>query len=118
MTTADPHPLLAFPSVRQWLDTTPPAGLRPAEERARKLTVLADFCAHVDCDPDSLVANARSSAEIKNGYLKRLVAWAAALPGSPRARHDAENTVRGFFMRNGFRVVARPYRDVYTRGSE
>jgi hypothetical protein len=45
------------------------------------------------------------------------VSWAAELPGSDRARHDAENTIRSFFMRNGFRVVAGPYRDVYERSA-
>jgi hypothetical protein len=45
------------------------------------------------------------------------VSWAGQLPGSDRARHDAENTIRSFFMRNGFRVVARPYRDVYERSA-
>lgn len=118
MRGSEPHDLERFASVRQWLDNTPVTGLRPADERARKLAVLGDFCAHIGCDPDALIASARGSAEAKNGYLKQLVAWAAGLPGSPRARHDAENTVRGFFMRNGFRVVARPYRDVYTRDAK
>jgi len=117
MTTdpSDPAALLACASVRQWLDHAPAPGLRPRDDRAERLALLAAYCAEVGVDPDTLVANARGSAETKNAYLKRLVAWAAALPVGERARHDAENTVRGFFMRNGFRVVARPYRDVYSR---
>ena len=90
--------------------------MRPAAERARRLALLAQFCAHLGSDPDTLVATARGDVAVKNAHLKRLVAWAATLPLGDRARHDAENTLRGFFMRNGFRVVARPYRDVYSRG--
>lgn len=118
MSAAEPHALERFATVRQWLDNTPATGLRPADERARKLAVLAEFCAYVGCDPDTLIESARGSTDVKNAYLKQLVAWAAGLPRAPRGRHDAENTVRGFFMRNGFRVVARPYRDVYTRKPE
>ncbi len=69
----------------------------------------------VGVDPDTLVAKARADRDAKNGYLKELVAWAKGLPGTDRQRHDAENTIRGFFMKNGFRVVTKPYQDVYRR---
>lgn len=114
-TPLDAEALLAYATVRQWLEHRPLASLRPRDDRAERLGLLAAYCAELELDPDTLVANARASAEVKNLYLKRLVSWAGALPFGERARHDAENTVRGFFMRNGFRVVARPYRDVYRR---
>lgn len=107
--------LMRYQAVRNWIENTPTTGLRPASDRAQRLELMRQFCAYLACDPDTLVATARGNPEIKNGYLKQLVSWAASLPLSDRARHDAENTVRGFFMRNGFRVVARPYRDVYVR---
>lgn len=114
MTDSD-HPLLAYATVRTWIAASPVVGLRPAADRARKLDWLAGYCSAIEIDPDSLVKAARGDAEVKNEYLKRLKAWADALPLPERARHDAENAIRGFFMRNGFRVVARPYRDVYQR---
>ncbi|MGE0486991.1 MAG: hypothetical protein AB7Q81_22765 [Gammaproteobacteria bacterium] len=109
------HPLLAHASARTWIEAGGAPGLRPGADRARKLEWLAQYCAYVEADPDRIIAAARGDAATKNDYLKRLKAWADGLPGSERARHDAENAIRGFFMRNGFRVVARPYRDVYQR---
>jgi len=76
---------------------------------------MALFVAHVGVDPDTIVARSRGDATDKNAFLKQLVQWAGTLPGSDKVRHDAENTIRSFFMRNGFRVVARPYQDVYRR---
>lgn len=111
------HPLLAFGSVQTWLAANAGSGLNPAAERARKLDWLAQYCAAVGSDPDIVVTASRGDAAVKNEYLKKLKTWADALPLGERARHDAENAIRGFFMRNGFRVVARPYRDVYQRKS-
>lgn len=111
------HPLLDFATVRTWCEASAPIGLNPAAERARRLDWLAQYCAAVGSNPDAVVATARGDAEVKNDYLRKLKAWADALPLAERARHDAENAIRGFFMRNGFRVVARPYRDVYQRRS-
>lgn len=116
MTDTAADDLMQYASVRVWLENTPTTSLRPRDEQGRRLELLRQFCATVECDPDTLVTRARADAATKNALLKRLVTWAALLPGSERARHDAENTIRGFFMRNGFRVVARPYRDVYARG--
>ena len=79
------------------------------DDRPRKLALLEQFCASVGVDPDTMVAKARADRDAKNGYLRELVAWAKALPGTDRQRHDAENTIRGFFMKNGFRVVTKPY---------
>lgn len=113
---SDPeHPLLAHATVRTWLDASASLGLNPAAERARKLDWLAQYCAAVDAEPDTIVARSRGDASAKNDFLKKLKTWADALPLAERARHDAENAIRGFFMRNGFRVVARPYADVYRR---
>ncbi|MEZ5215715.1 MAG: hypothetical protein R2705_01270 [Ilumatobacteraceae bacterium] len=113
--TAAPQDMLEFASVRTWIESTKPTGLRPVDDRAKRLALIASYCAAVEADPDTIVERSRGDAATKNRYLKLLVDWAAGQPGSDRAKHDAENLIRGFFMRNGFRVVARPYRDVYRR---
>jgi hypothetical protein len=114
--------LTAYETVARWAASFHNTGQismgqRPADDRARKLGLLEQFCATVGVDPDTMVAKARADRDAKNGYLKELVAWARALPGSDRQRHDAENTVRGFFMKNGFRVMTKPYQDVYRRSA-
>lgn len=107
----------AYETVARWASSFQSSGFRPVDDRARKLELLEQFCASVGVDPDTLVAKARADREAKNGYLKALVAWSKALPGTDRQRHDAENTIRGFFMKNGFRVMTKPYQDVYRRSS-
>jgi hypothetical protein len=107
----------AYETVARWASSFQSSVLRPVDDRARKLELLEQFCTSVGVDPDTMVAKARADREAKNGYLRDLVAWAKALPGTARQRHDAENTIRGFFMKNGFRVMTKPYQDVYRRGS-
>jgi hypothetical protein len=105
----------SYESVARWAASLRSSGVRPVDDRPRKLELLEQFCASVGVDPDTMVAKARADRDAKNGYLKGLVAWAKALPGTDRQRHDAENTIRGFFMKNGFRVMTKPYQDVYRR---
>lgn len=106
-----------YETVARWAASLQSSGFRPVDDRARKLGLLEQFCASVGVDPDTMVAKARADRDAKNGYLRDLVAWAKRLPGSDRQRHDAENTIRAFFMKNGFRVMTKPYQDVYRRGS-
>jgi hypothetical protein len=113
----DDEPLLAYASVRTWIESVQRTSLRPAAERATRLRLLQEYVDHVGVDPDTMVSTSRGDPKTKNGYLRELVGWARSLPVGDRARHDAENTIRGFFMRNGFRVVARPYPDVYRRST-
>lgn len=114
--TGAPADLEQYETVRIWLERVLKGSLRPEADRARRLELLQQYVEYVGDDPDTIVSSSRGDATRKNRYLKQLVAWAATVPGSERAQHDAENTIRGFFMRNGFRVVARPYQDVYRRG--
>lgn len=107
--------LLGQQSVRIWLESVQKGSLRPEADRTRRLELMRQYAAFVGVDPDTIVARSRLDARDKNRFLKQLVTWAATIPGSERVQHDAENTIRSFFMRNGFRVVARPYRDVYQR---
>ena len=107
----------SYETVARWAASLQSSGIRPVDDRRRKLELLEQFCASVGVDPDTMVAKARADRDAKNGYLKDLVAWAKALPGTDRQRHDAENTIRGFFMKNGFRVMTKPYQDVYRRSN-
>jgi hypothetical protein len=104
-----------YETVARWAASLQSSGLRLVDDRPRKVELLERFCATVGVDPDTMVAKARADRDAKNGYLRELVAWAKALPGTDRQRHDAENTIRGFFMKNGFRVMTKPYQDVYRR---
>jgi hypothetical protein len=113
------HHMMEYVTVRIWIASVQTVSLRPANDHVKRLDLIAEFVAHIGEDPDTIVSSARGDSKAKNRYLGSLRRWASALPGSDRHRHDAENMIRGFFMRNGFRVVARPYADVYRRaGSE
>ena len=105
----------SYETVARWTESLSTGGFRPVDDRPRKLELLEQFCASVGLDPDTMVAKARADRDAKNTYLRQLVAWSKALPGTDRARHDAEATIRGFFMKNGFRVMTKPYPDVYKR---
>jgi hypothetical protein len=107
----------SYETVARWAASMQSSGFRPVDDRPRKLALLEQFCASAGVDPDTMVAKARADRDAKNGYLRELVAWAKTLPGTDRQRHDAENTIRGFFMKNGFRVMTKPYQDVYRRGT-
>lgn len=106
-----------YETVARWASSFQSSGFRPVDDRARKLALLEQFCASVGVDPDTMVAKARTDRDAKNGYLKALVTWSTSLPGTDRQRHEADNTVRAFFMKNGFRVMTKPYQDVYRRSS-
>lgn len=111
------HQMLEYVTVRTWIESVQVAGLRPSNDREKRLEMIAAFVDHIGEDPDTIISRARGDAKAKNRYLGSLKRWAAQLPGTDRHRHDAENMIRGFFMRNGFRVVARPYADVYRRNA-
>jgi len=111
------HVMLEYVSVRTWIESIQVISLRQTTDHTMRLDLMEAFVAHVGDDPDTIVAISRDDSKAKNRYLASLRGWAARLPGSERHRHDAENMIRGFFMRNGFRVVARPYADVYRRNS-
>jgi hypothetical protein len=112
--------LREYKTVQRWLEPGSARGFQPVKEDPEaKLAVLAEFCAHIGVDPDTLIATCTDliptgQAE-RNKHLKSLKQWVAAknLPDGKATR--MENTVRGFFIKNGIKVMTRPYAEVYRR---
>ena len=109
------------PSVQKWLAEPPGRGFQPVrEDPAKKVAVLAGFCEYIGVDPDTLAATCTDliptgQAE-RNKHLKSLKQWVAAKNLSDGQATRVENTVRGFFIKNGIKVMTRPYADVYRPG--
>ena len=109
-----------YKTVQKWLEVPAGRGSQPVrEDPAVKLAILAEFCAHIGVDPDTLIATCTDliptgQAE-RNKHLKSLKVWVASkdLPDSKATK--LENTVRGFFIKNGIKVMTRPYSEVYRR---
>ncbi|MGQ0467060.1 MAG: hypothetical protein ACT4QG_17305 [Sporichthyaceae bacterium] len=108
-------------TVKKWLADPPGRGFQPVkEDPAKKVAVLQGFCEHIGIDPDTLIATCTDliptgKAE-RNRQLKALKDWINSLPDlSETQRTKTENTVRGFFIKNGIKVMTRPYADVYRK---
>ena len=96
-------------TVRTWLQ-----GLRqqwgedPADWEDR-LEALAGFCAFVDREPDTVIAECvrqsdsgkRISVKGRRFYSEKIAEWQASLPGNRVAQGRAGNTVRSFLIHNG-----------------
>jgi hypothetical protein len=50
--------------------------------------------------------------------MRSLKQWVKTYASEGRERHEAENAVRSFFIANGMRVIAKPFRDVYHKADE
>jgi hypothetical protein len=109
--------LPGYASVQRWIGADPPIDPIETRLRKRKLDVLAAFCAHQGLDPDAMVEESHSSRTVKNNHMRDLRKWIPTYVEGERARHDAENVVRAFFMTNGLRVLAKPHPDIYHRPS-
>jgi hypothetical protein len=107
-------PLTDYSSVACWMGSASTDPIR-ARIRRRELVVLADFCEYQQDDPDTIIATARASRDVKNEYMRSLKQWVAKYADEGRERHEAENAVRSFFIANGMRVIAKPYSDVYRK---
>ncbi|HZE66726.1 MAG TPA: hypothetical protein VE081_08865 [Sporichthyaceae bacterium] len=115
--------LREYPSVQKWLAEPPGRGFQPVrEDPAKKVAVLAGFCEYIGVDPDTLAATCTDliptgKAE-RNKQLKSLKVWINSLPDlTETQRTKTENTVRGFFIKNGIKVMTRPYPEVYRRAA-
>jgi hypothetical protein len=118
---SDGTDLRDYKTVQRWLEPGSARGFQPVpEDPQAKLAVLAEFCAHIGVDPDTLIATCTdlipTGQAQRNQHLKSLKQWVAAqnLPDGKATR--MENTVRGFFIKNGIKVMTRPYADVYRPG--
>jgi hypothetical protein len=109
-----------YRTVQRWLEEPPGRGFQPVrEDPTAKLDVLEKFCAHIGIDPDTLIAITTDlvptgQAE-RNKQLKALKQWIRdqELPDAKATKW--ENYIRGFFIKNGVKVLVRPYADVYRR---
>jgi hypothetical protein len=110
-------PLTDYSSVSGWMGSATADPIR-ARLRGRELAVLADFCAHQRSDPASIIASALADRDVKNEYMRSLKQWVKTYAPEGRDRHEAENAVRSFFIANGMRVIAKPFRDVYHKADE
>ena len=109
-----------YQTVQKWLEVPAGRGFQPVrEDPAVKVAVLAEFCAHIGVDPDTLIATCTDliptgKAE-RNKHLKSLKVWIAGQQLSDSKATKTENTIRGFFIKNGIKVMTRPYSEVYRR---
>src|SRR5882757_8205073 len=98
--------LREYKTVQRWIQDDPGRGFQPVrEDPQRKIDILDGFCTRIGVDPDTLIATCTDliptgQAE-RNKHLKALKQWVAAknLPDGQATR--VENTVRGFFIKNG-----------------
>lgn len=103
--------LTQYKTVATWLA----GSVAPPSRRAQWLDILRRFCEAEGKDPDALVVEGLSSQAAKNEVMKRLIAWVKTQTDSENQQHELQNVVRGFYIRNGLRVLTKPYPDVYKR---
>ncbi len=109
-----------YKTVQNWLTEKPGRGFQPVREDPQaKVEVLEKFCAHIGIDPDTLIATCTDliptgKAE-RNAALKALKGWIRSQELSDTRATKLENQIRGFFIKNGIKVMTRPYSDVYRR---
>ena len=104
-----------YATVKQWIAETKVSTFQVRDEWPGKLSLLKAFCEYESVDPDTMIQRSKTEPTAKNDFMRDLKKWAGEMPGTERARHEAENTIRGFFMKNGFRVMIKPFTDVYKR---
>jgi hypothetical protein len=110
-----------YKTVQRWLEEPAGRGFQPVrEDPTAKCEVLEKFCAHIGIDPDTLIATCTDliptgKAE-RNVQLKALKTWIKAQELPDTKATKMENQIRGFFIKNGIKVMTRPYADVYRRG--
>ena len=105
------------PTVARWIQLTTDSSLRPARDWDKRLGHLKGFCDARGTDPDTLIKESLTDNQAKNDHLRSLKQWVATLPGDEKHRHEAENVVRHFFMKNGMRMLVKPFPDVYKRSA-
>ena len=114
--------LREYKTVQRWLEERP-TGFQPVrEDPEKKRAVLRGFLDHIGVDPDTLIETSTdlvpTGTKTRNAHLKALKVWVNAQDMSDSAKTRTENLVRGFFIKNGIKVMTRPYSDVYRRSAE
>jgi hypothetical protein len=113
--------LREYKTVQNWLEEPPGRGFQPVkDDPERKLDILSRFLDQIGVDPDTLIATSTdlvpTGQKVRNGHLKTLKVWVATLGLSETQATKTENVVRGFFIKNGIKVMTKPYSDVYRKG--
>jgi len=104
-----------YSSVKLWIERTTDSSLRPARDWEKRLGHLRGFCEASGTDPDTMIKESVADTRAKNDHMRNLKQWCSTLPGNDRDRHEAENMIRHFFMKNGMRMMVKPFADVYRR---
>jgi hypothetical protein len=102
-------PLAEYESVRTWLNGLREQWGQEPDDWDARLAALEGFCAHVDKDPDAMVAEClreteagrRISVKGRRFYDGKIAEWQASLPGDGREQGRAGNAVRSFLIHNG-----------------
>lgn len=112
--------LREYKTVQNWLEERPDRGFQPVkEDPQRKIDILAAYCAQIGVDPDTLIETCTDlvpgGTALRNKHLKSLKVWVTTLGLSATSATKTENVVRGFFIKNGIKVMTKPYGDVYRK---
>jgi hypothetical protein len=101
--------LASSPATARWFASTG-YDKDPVDEQQNRLTLLADFCRHVDQSPDELVAgclrttkhgDTAISAKGRNAVQTAIDEFVASTGRTDRDAVVAGNTLRGFLIHNG-----------------
>jgi hypothetical protein len=104
-------------TVARWIKSTTESQVAPRRDWPQRLTYLKKFCESAGTDPDTMTKESIADNTTKNNYLRDMKKWVAAQDLSDREKHEAENMLRHYFMKQGFRMMTKPYSDVYKRKS-
>ncbi len=107
--------------MQNWLEERPGRGFQPVkEDPQKKVDILGAYCTYIGVDPDTLIDTCTDlvsgGTAQRNVHLKSLKVWVGTLGLAEGAATRTENTVRGFFIKNGIKVMTKPYGDVYRKG--
>jgi hypothetical protein len=113
-----PEEVAAASTVRRWLAS---AGLQdaPAQDRDRRLALLADFCRHTGQSPDELVrgclrttkaGDTAISAKRRTAMNTTIDVFVAARGLDGRDAVVSGNTLRSFLVHNGIFIQGRAWR--------
>ena len=104
-----------YMTVDRWIKFTSESATMPRRDWPQRLTYLKRFCESVGTDPDSMTKESIADNKVKNDYLRDMKKWVASQDMSDRQKHEAENMLRHYFMKQGFRMLVKPFNDVYKK---